>query len=74
MSICFRVDIPKLILSDRGTQFTSAMTEDVLRLIACIGVRTTPFYPIGNRLCERFNGTPKIMLKRMAAEQPKDWL
>ena len=73
VGIFSRIGVPKQVLSDRGTQFTSAMMEEVLRLIACKGLRTTPYHPMGNGLCERFNGTLKKMLKRMAAEQPKEW-
>ena len=73
MSIFCRIGIPKQILTDRGTQFTSGMMAEVLRLLACQGLRTTPYHPMSNGLCERFNGTLKKMLKRMAAEQPKEW-
>ncbi|XP_076043623.1 uncharacterized protein LOC143026738 [Oratosquilla oratoria] len=68
-----RVGIPKQVLSDRGSQFTSVMMEELLRLLAVKGLRTTPYHPMCNGLCERFNGTLKKMLKRMAAEQPKEW-
>ncbi|XP_076028738.1 uncharacterized protein LOC143017759 [Oratosquilla oratoria] len=67
------VGIPKQVLSDRGSQFTSVMMEELLRLLAVKGLRTTPYHPMCNGLCERFNGTLKKMLKRMAAEQPKEW-
>ncbi|XP_076036800.1 uncharacterized protein LOC143022464 [Oratosquilla oratoria] len=68
-----RVGIPKQVLSDRGSQFTSVMMEALLRLLAVKGLRTTPYYPMWNGLCERFNGTLKNTLKRMVAEQPKEW-
>ena len=68
-----RVGIPRQVLSDRGSQFTSAMMDEVLRLLAVKGLRTTPYHPQCNGLCERFNGTLKKMLRRMAAEQPKEW-
>ena len=73
MGIFCRIGVPKQILSDRGTQFTSAMMDEVLRLIACKGLRTTPYHPMCNGLCERFNQTLKKMLRRMTAEQPKEW-
>nr|XP_027228745.1 uncharacterized protein LOC113820601 [Penaeus vannamei] len=46
--------------------------EEVLRLLSIKGLKTTPYHPMCNGLCERFNGTLKKMLKRMAAEQPKE--
>ncbi|XP_042865110.1 uncharacterized protein LOC122248852 [Penaeus japonicus] len=73
VEIFCRIGIPRKVLSDRGTQFTSAMMEEVLRLLSIKGLRTTPYHPMCNGLCERFNGTLKRMLRRMAAEQPKEW-
>lgn len=73
LEIFCRVGIPKEVLSDRGTQFTSGMMEEVLRLLSVKGLRTTPYHPQCNGLCERFNGTLKKMLRRMTAEQPKEW-
>ncbi|XP_047476454.1 uncharacterized protein LOC125030461 [Penaeus chinensis] len=68
-----RIGIPKEVLSDRGTQFTSGMMEETWKLLSVKGMRTTPYHPQGNGLCERFNGTLKKMLKRMAADQPREW-
>ena len=73
LSIFSRVGFPKQVLSDRGSQFTSGMMDETLRLIACQGLHTTPYHPAGNGLCEKFNGTLKKMLKRMVTEQPKEW-
>ena len=58
-----RVGIPHQVLRDRGSQFTSAMMDEVLRLLAVKGLRTTPYHPQCNGLCERFNGTLKKMLR-----------
>ena len=68
-----RVGIPKEVLSDRGSQFTSTMMSEFYRLMNVRGLQTTPYHPMCNGLCERFNGTLKKMLKRMAVEQPKEW-
>ncbi|XP_063847238.1 uncharacterized protein LOC135092552 [Scylla paramamosain] len=73
VGIFCRVGIPKEVLSDRGTQFTSAMMDETFRILSVKGLNTTPWHPMGNGLCERFNGTLKKMLKRLAAEQPKEW-
>lgn len=73
LEIFCRVGIPKEILSDRGTQFTSAMMEEILRLLSVKGLKTTPYHPQCNGLVERFNGTLKKMLRRMTADQPKEW-
>ena len=55
-----RVAIPEQLLSDCCTQFTSEMMDEVQRLVACLcTLRTTPYNPKRNGLCERFNGTLK---------------
>ncbi|ROT74625.1 hypothetical protein C7M84_006869, partial [Penaeus vannamei] len=59
VEIFCRIGIPRQVLSDRGTQFTSAMMEEVLRLLSIKGLKTTPYHPMCNGLCERFNGTLK---------------
>jgi len=73
VSIFSRVGIPEKILSDQGTQFTSAMMKEVGRLLSVKQLTTTPYHPQCNGLVERFSGTLKTMLKRMCAERPKDW-
>ncbi|XP_076064973.1 uncharacterized protein LOC143039013 [Oratosquilla oratoria] len=45
----------------------------LLRLLAVKGLRTTHYHPMCNGLSERFSGILKKMLKRMEAEQPKEW-
>ena len=68
-----RLGIPKEILSDMGTQFTSNLMKEVGRLLSIAQLTTTPYHPACNGLVEKFNGTLKQMLRRMAAERPKDW-
>ena len=73
LGVFCRVGIPKEVLSDRGSQFTSRMMEEVYRLLSIRGLHTTAYHPQCNGLCERFNGTLKKMLVRMTSEQPKEW-
>ena len=47
--------------------------SEVSRLISLKQLTTTPYHPMCNSLCERFNGTLKQMIKRMCAERPRDW-
>ena len=68
-----RVGIPQEILSDQGSQFLSGVMKEVSRLLSMNQLVTTPYHPMCNGLVERFNGTLKMMLKRMCAERPKDW-
>ena len=73
VSIFSRVGIPSEILTDMGTQFTSSVMKEVSRLLSFKQLVTSPYHPICNGLVERFNQTLKKMLKRMCAEQPRDW-
>ena len=68
-----RVGIPEIILSDQGTQFMSECLQEVHRLLGTKGISTTPYHAQANGLVERYNGTLKLMLKKLAAEKPKTW-
>ncbi|XP_069138991.1 uncharacterized protein [Argopecten irradians] len=73
VDIYSRVGIPREVLTDQGSQFTSDLMKEVSRLLSIRRFTTTPYHPMCNGLVERFNGTLKQMLKRMCAERPKDW-
>ena len=73
LEIFCRIGLPHEILSDRGTQFTSNLMKEIGRLLSIKQLTTTPYNPACNGLVERFNGTLKSMLKKMCAEQPKEW-
>ncbi|XP_040067618.1 uncharacterized protein LOC120840907 [Ixodes scapularis] len=68
-----RYGIPNKVLSDRGSSFTSNLMKGVSRLLSMKHLMTTPYYPMGNGLMERFNGSIKQMIRRMCQESPKDW-
>ena len=73
MAMFSRVRVPEELLSDQGSQFLSGVMKEVSRLLSLNQLVTTPYHPMCNGLVERFNGTLKIMLRRMCAERPKDW-
>ena len=73
VDIFSRVGVPHEMLSDMGAQFISGLMSEVSRLISLKQLTTTPYHPMCNGLCERFNGTLKQMIKRMCAERPRDW-
>ena len=60
------------MLSDNGSQFVSQVMMEVTRLISVKHLFSSPYHPMPNGLCEKFNGTLKKMLKRMSSEQPKE--
>ncbi|XP_060071934.1 uncharacterized protein LOC132551808 [Ylistrum balloti] len=64
-----RVGVPKEVLTDQGSQFTSSIMREVSRLLSIRQLTTTPYHPMCNGLVERYNGT----LKMMCSERPRDW-
>ena len=73
LEVFSRVGFPEEILSDRGSQFTSSMMQELTRLISIQQLTTSPYHPMCNGLVERFNGTLKLILKRLCGERPRDW-
>ena len=68
-----QLGIPEEILSDLGTQFVSECKKEVNRLLSIRHLTTTPYHPMCNGLVERFNGMLKAMLKKLCAQQPRQW-
>ena len=68
-----RLGFPSEILTDMGSQFTSAVMKEVSRLLSIKMLTTTPYHPCCNGLVEKFNGTLKSMLRKICTETPKDW-
>jgi hypothetical protein len=73
VDIFSRIGVPSEVLTDMGAQFTSDLMNEVSRMLSIKQLTTTPYHPMCNGLVERFNGTLKLMLKRMCREKPKDW-
>ncbi|XP_076465998.1 uncharacterized protein LOC143297484 [Babylonia areolata] len=68
-----RTGIPSEVLTDRGTQFTSQVMQEVYRLLSVRGLTTTPYHAQCNGLVERFNATLKTILRRLLHERPRAW-
>lgn len=68
-----RVGIPREILTDQGTNFTSQLLAKVYRLLHVKGLHSSPCHPQPDGLVERFNQTLKEMLRKTASEEGKDW-
>ena len=47
--------------------------KEVARILGVRQLYTTPYHPMVNGACERFNGTLKQMLRRMCQERPAYW-
>ena len=68
-----RVGIPKKILTDQGTNFTSMLLQELYRLLHILHIHTSPYPPQKDGLVERFNLTLKMMLRKTAVKEGKDW-
>ena len=54
-------------------QLVSDCVKEVTRLLSIKQITTTAYHPLCNGLTEKFNGTMKLMLKRLCSEQPRQW-
>ena len=73
VSMFCRVRLPKEVLTDMGSQFTSALMKEVSRVLSFKQLIMTPYHPICNCLVKRFEGTLRKTLTRMCTEHLKDW-
>ena len=75
MDLMSRVGIPKEILMDQGSNFTSKLLEEIYKMLGIRGIKTTPYHPQMDGMVERFNGTLKSMLRRCTctSHNPKNW-
>ena len=65
--------IPKEVLTDQGTNFTSKTLKQVYSLLGIRGIKTTPYHPQTDGLVERFNQTLKSMLQKFVSDSGADW-
>ena len=73
ITIFARMGFPAEIQSDCGSQFTSDMYKEILRLLAIKGIHTSPYHAQSNGVVERFHGSIKPMLRKVMQTQPKKW-
>ena len=73
LKVFSRVGVPREVLTDQGSNFTSQLLTEVYRLLHIQPIRTSPYYPQTDGLVERFNQTLKAMLRKTADEGGKDW-
>ena len=69
VEIFSRVGVAAEVLSDRSTQFTSAVMKEVSRLSGLTQLHTAPYHPQGNGLVQSFNETLKNMLRKMCRRE-----
>ena len=65
----FKFGAPHRLLTDQGSNFESALLENLCRLWKVEKVHTTPYHPAGNGVCERANQTVRRGLQRYLADK-----
>ena len=69
--LCF--GLPQKIRHDQGSEFENDIFHSLEQLTGIPSSRTTPYHPVGNVQCERFNQTLLGMLRTMAENQKANW-
>ena len=72
-SIFCRIGFPHTILSDNGPQFRSDIYHQVCSFFNIHPTKSSIYHPQSNGMVERFNGTLKSILRKVAENEPQNW-
>ena len=64
---------PEKFISDQGRNFESDLIKELCKIAGVKKLHTTPYHPLGNGQCERFNSTLCNMLGTLSEEEKSDW-
>ena len=73
IGIFSRVGVAKEILSDQGSNFTSALMQESCKLLHVKKLKSTPYHQEANGLVDRFNGTLKRKLTCFVQDEKLEW-
>ena len=73
LSFFLHYGFPLKLLSDQGRNFESETIKELCKLANITKLRTTPYHPMGNGMCERLNQTLLGMLGCLSDDQKKNW-
>ena len=72
LEVFSRHGLPRMILSDQGTQLCGKVMTQLCSQLGIEKIRTTPYHPEANGCVERFHGTLVPMLRK-TIERGLDW-
>ena len=72
MGVFASYGLPKVLLTDQGSVFTSRLTKAMCQQFGITKIQTTPYHPQSDGALERFHASLKGMLKRSGGNL-KDW-
>ena len=61
------------ISSDRGTNFTSQLTRELMKRLGCTPRFSSPWHPNSAGLVERAVGSVKSLVSKLAMDHPQQW-
>jgi transposase InsO family protein len=73
LGIFSRVGIPREILSDQGTNFTSKLMGELHTLLGVKPLFSSIYHAQGNGRVERLHLTLKNSLRKLCADKPRQW-
>ena len=73
VKFCTTFGLPKVIQSDRGTNFTSNVFNQISRELDIKHVTSSAYHPESQGALERFHQTLKTMMKTFCNESSRDW-
>ncbi len=74
LNFIFHYDIPKIILSDNGTEFTGELMELFTNILGIQQIQCTPYHPEGNGAIEGAHGKMQEYLQLFTtAEKRGEW-
>nr|XP_054768187.1 protein NYNRIN-like [Lytechinus pictus] len=68
-----RYGLPQDIQSDRGSNFTSSVFQEVMNQLGIRQVNSSPYNPQSQGALERYHQTLKTMIKSYCSENSGDW-
>lgn len=73
ITVFSRFGFPDEVISDLGTDFQSELMQIFMHEFNIKQIRTSPYHPMANGACERWNSTMKTMLSAVCDKYKDNW-